>query len=123
MLSQQERNRVFSQINEMKARIGQINAEIGQRRNQIESLKDSKSETRDLHRMFSKENARRERLANRGNYVRTDDGNVGVINTERAMFNIQSRIDQLYREIDSLFQEKSRLFAQKNELYDRMQAR
>lgn len=121
MPSPEERNRIYAEISVVKSRIGQIGAEIGRRRNQIDSLKSDNNEQRDLHRTFSREAARLERLARRGNYVREPDN--GVINTERTMFNIQCKIDQLYSEIDALFREKNELFQRKTRLYEQLQNR
>ena len=121
MLSREKRNELYTEINVIKARIGQLGIEIGRRRNQIDSLKDNRSQERDLNRLFSKENSRLERRANRGNYGRGDDVGFAVGNTEYALFNIQSKIDALYEEIENLYKEKNELLTKKTRLYEQLQ--
>lgn len=118
MLTQQERNRIYSEITTIKSRIGQIGSEIGQRRNKIESLKNDRAEYRDLHRTYSKLDAKSQRRA-----YPNEEYHAAVCNVERAQFNIQSQIDVLYAEIDRLYQEKNRLFSQKDALYQQLQNR
>jgi len=71
--------------------------------------------------LFSKENSRLERRANRGNYGRGDDVGFAVGNTEYALFNIQSKIDALYEEIENLYKEKNELLTKKTRLYEQLQ--
>jgi prefoldin subunit 5 len=101
MPSEQERNRIFSEINVIKSQIGQC-------RNKIDSLKSTKAEYRDINRTYSKEFTR---AKGKSGYI-NEDLNMAVCNTDRILSNVQFSIDELYAQIDALYKKKTALYLQ-----------
>jgi len=96
MLSQQERNSIYSEITEIKRQIGEISIQIGRIDSNVSRLRDEISQCRDALRLYSR--------------------------TSLVYFNISGNVSAYYGDIEGLRNQRIKLLADKNALYQRKEA-
>jgi hypothetical protein len=111
MLSHQQRQTIFDEINWIKGRISQIKAQIDQIKGEVNRNWSGIRELREARRFHERESRRASSgFAYQGNH------------TDRGIADYERQNAELQLMKDALYQEMNKLHARKNELYEKLKS-